>query len=762
MGWLYRRFEHSDQRVRDCTPRRLVYCLPVGALVEQTAGRVEGWLGNLGMEAQVGVVTLTGGDPDTPWHLYPERPFIVIGAQEMLLSRALNRGYGSSPFKWPVEYGLLNNDCCWVMDEPGLMTAGLPTSTQLAGLRRKLATFGPVHSMWMSATTKPEQLATVDHPAPSTDEVVELGPDDMADSELVKRCEARKVVTEARLRGNNRVRTLAALIEEVHVPGALTLAVVNMVERAQQVYLELCSRRTLPDAKLELVHSRFREYDRRDKQRTITAPIEQGGAGMVVVSTRAVEAGMDISARTLVVELAPWPSMVQRFGRCNRYGEHETARIFWLDVGERVQDGAPYRLEDVAIARDRMKSLEGRSVGPFDLEKLDDITREADHLPVIRRRDVLGLFDTTPDLSGNYLDVSQFVSGTDGRDVTVFWLAIPPEGPYGTRPRRPSCVETVSVPVGGGLEGPGGIRDYLANGGRKAWIWDILDDQWREVWGREICPGMSLMLDSALGGYSPEVGWDPADNCPVPVLPPSSDYEDGYGTDPWSTSARKPTPLSEHCRNVEEEARSILDGLPGRDMEPRVRRAVELAALYHDAGKGHPAFQRMMLDIPESQSSPDDSIPLAKSDSNRQNERRHFRHEIGSALAILEHGSGLDDTTLDLAAYLAAAHHGKVRMAMKPLPGRGDRNPEPGRLLGYEVPHPEILPAVDLGHGLRIGETVLDLSIAGTGLEVETGRRSWLDRTTALLDWLGPFRLAFLEAIVRAADMRAKREEQGA
>ena len=81
--------------------------------------------------------------------------------------------------------------------------------------------------------------------------------------------------------------------------------------------------------------------------------------------------------------------------------------------------------------------------------------------------------------------------------------------------------------------------------------------------------------------------------------------------------------------------------------------------------------------------------------------------------------------------------------------------------MGYQTanPDPETLPAVDLGEGLRIGETKLDLSIARIGLDGR-GRRSWLDRSTALLDWLGPFRLAFLEAVVRAADMRASKEEQ--
>ena len=86
-----------------------------------------------------------------------------------------------------------------------------------------------------------------------------------------------------------------------------------------------------------------------------------------------------------------------------------------------LRSSAPYRSEDVAPARARLQSLEGRSAGPADLAKLGDVREDADHLTVIRRRDVMGLFDTTADLSGSYLDVSQYVRGDDERDVSVYW-----------------------------------------------------------------------------------------------------------------------------------------------------------------------------------------------------------------------------------------------------------------------------------------------------------------------------------------------------
>ena len=755
LGWLYRRFEHPDHKVRDATPRRLVYCLPMRTLVEQTIGRILRWLENLNMTDLVGVVTLMGGEPRRQWYLTPEKPFIIVGTQDMLLSRALNRGYGSSPFMWPVEYGLLNNDCLWVMDEGQLMANGLPTSTQLAGLRHKLETYGPAHSLWMSATLQPQWLATADHLAPSAPQVLELGSDDMTSLGLEKRHNARKIVSEVSIAsGNQYARKMAEFIKERHKPGTLTLAILNTVERAQEVYRELNNTRRISlEAEKVLVHSRFRESDREKKQGTITSGIDSSGPGMTVVATQALEAGVDISSRTLITELAPWPSLVQRFGRCNRTGVDEQGEIFWVDVGERSQDTAPYEPEDVAPARRCMKALEGRSADPSDLEGLVNGFENMEHPTVIRRRDVVGLFDTTPDLSGSYLDVSQYVRGTDERSVSVYWKNLSPEGP-GEREPRPLYSETVAVPLGRNIE------DYFKDGRRKVWVWDFIDDRWRQVQPRDIYPGMTLILDAAQGGYSPDTGWDPSNWNPVEPVPiASADVEDGHSSDVWSTSLRKQVVLSDHCRHVESAVKAVLNGLSGWAIGPDIRAALEHASLYHDAGKVHPAFQRMMLDLPEDEELPQNQPPLAKSGSNRKNERRHFRHELGSALAILEHGSGLDTQTRDLAAYLAAAHHGKVRLGIRSLPGQAGRNPEPDQLLGYQVSEPETLPAVDIGEGLQMGQTTLDLSIARIGLDGQ-GRRFWLDRSTALLHWLGPFRLAYLEAIVRAADMRASMEEQ--
>src|SRR5579875_469394 len=155
LGWLWR-YVHNGKP----TPRRLIYCLPMRVLVEQSTREADKWIRNLKLDVPVHV--LMGGVESEKWFLYPENPAVLIGTQDMLLSRALNRGYAASRFHWPIDFGLLNNDCLWIFDEPQLMGSGVSTSAQLAGLRAALGTFGPCPSVWMSATLEPSWLDTID------------------------------------------------------------------------------------------------------------------------------------------------------------------------------------------------------------------------------------------------------------------------------------------------------------------------------------------------------------------------------------------------------------------------------------------------------------------------------------------------------------------------------------------------------------------------------------------------------------------------
>ncbi|MCX6672997.1 MAG: DEAD/DEAH box helicase [Methanothrix sp.] len=51
LAWLWRR-RFASQEARAATPRRLVYCLPMRTLVEQTAGKAKMWMKNPGIFVQ--------------------------------------------------------------------------------------------------------------------------------------------------------------------------------------------------------------------------------------------------------------------------------------------------------------------------------------------------------------------------------------------------------------------------------------------------------------------------------------------------------------------------------------------------------------------------------------------------------------------------------------------------------------------------------------------------------------------------------------
>ena len=161
-AWVWHAMAKPDTVGRLAWPRRVVWCLPMRVLVEQTANVARRLIESAGLD--IGVHMLMGGIEPSSWHLYPERPAVLIGTQDMLLSRALNRGYATGRARWPHEFGLLNHDSLWVMDEIQLMDVGLATSAQLQAYRdgQRESGFRPCHTWWMSATLQSEWLQSVD------------------------------------------------------------------------------------------------------------------------------------------------------------------------------------------------------------------------------------------------------------------------------------------------------------------------------------------------------------------------------------------------------------------------------------------------------------------------------------------------------------------------------------------------------------------------------------------------------------------------
>ncbi|WP_419936820.1 CRISPR-associated endonuclease Cas3'' [Candidatus Palauibacter sp.] len=802
LAWLCHRLRRPES-----TPRRLVWCLPMRTLVDQTNSEVRRWLGSLENEGldPGGVLpraddvhVLMGGVDSGRWVEAPERPAILVGTQDMLLSRALMRGYASSRAAWPMEFGVLHEDTQWVFDEVQLMGAGRATSAQLEAFRRhELARASEegrpsgrrCRSLWVSATLEPEWLETVDHAAPTKVRRVDPAAED--DAKLRKLVRAPKHLSRADDAPESPsaqdekayLARLANSVVDAHRAGHMTLVIVNQVKRAQGLHdrvSKILAASRDPAPALALLHSRFRPADRKREMDKIVNTGAQ--ADIIVIATQAVEAGVDISAAVMFTELAPWASMVQRFGRANRRAElADGADVFWIDLlgalegdDKKVEKQAvtmsrPYEVEDLREARKQLASL--KDVAPVHLPGPGDIDPP---LRVLRRKDLDDLFDTDADLTGFDVDISPYVRDADDTDIRVFWRELPVSG---DAPPKPSAQELCAVPIG--------LARKWIKAKRKLSqpLFFVRDPQWRRREGqpgstppgwepfRDVpFPGLTLLVDVRAGGYLKSVGFtgdpkhvpepvDPSEPAPDTAASPMAGYgqdqeAEGHDDDTLSESGI-PIHLVDHLRHVTDEASLLCEAL---GLEAETRELVIRAARWHDLGKAHEVFQDTMRRGLDGRSVPE-GVLLAKTvGKNVRHGRAYFRHELVSALAFLVHEDWLRGA--DLSAYLIAAHHGKVRLNLRALP-RESAPTDSGRTgarFARGVWEGDELPAVELGGTERWEGGNLSLSIMELGWD-EVTKESWTERTRELLARFGPFRLAWLETLVRVADRRASRKE---
>jgi CRISPR-associated endonuclease/helicase Cas3 len=702
LAWLWNRVLQKN----DAWPRRLVLCLPMRTLVEQTERAVSGWIRKAELNSRVKVHVLMGGLSPSDWHLEPEREAVLIGTQDMLLSRALNRGYGSGRARWPMEHALLNVDCLWVMDEIQLMDVGLATSAQLQGFASVDERDGklprPRRTWWMSATLQRDWL----HRAPDLDNVdvlplIRLEPPEktgplwtVAKTVRVERVPAAN---------DDKAERWAELVANAHdMAGCgVTLAIANTVKSA--VALHMALKREIggalsADLDLRLVHSRFRGEERRNWATEFLAREQCGpGKNRIIVATQVVEAGVDISANALVTEFAPWASLVQRFGRCARYGgkgeivvvdrrhTSESAEgIAAKDKDERDQKrrdadystAMPYGVEEIEAAAEAIASL--AATGPAALEELEE--RRQDLLPrlypyaplhVLTRRELRDLFDTGPDLTGADIDISRFLREGDERDVTVWWWPIA-EGKSPHPRLRPAHDALCRVPIvearkwlvpGAGKSDDGeSAAGEPGDGAKKAppraWVWSYLDGEWERLEKRHVYPGQTILVAASAGGYDVQVGFtgkpgkipvvaehargiEAADAAVATIdAADAADQQDGLSEGLGDADHQYKT-IATHCAEVAVEARTIAEALGLDAPETRV---LELASLAHDVGKAHPAFAGAIKDRNGIAS----ETPLAKAPKGRWHglrvmynhgslgKRPGFRHELASTLALLE------------------------------------------------------------------------------------------------------------------------------
>lgn len=114
------------------------------------------------------------------------------------------------------------------------------------------------------------------------------------------------------------LQTAYELAISAYREGKLVLWVVNTVDRCREISFDLVDK--IGDDNVLTYHSRFTLDDRKNRHaETIEAFKFQAGKRqpVIAVTTQVCEMSLDLDADVLITELAPIPSMVQRFGRSN-------------------------------------------------------------------------------------------------------------------------------------------------------------------------------------------------------------------------------------------------------------------------------------------------------------------------------------------------------------------------------------------------------------------------------------------------------------
>jgi CRISPR-associated endonuclease/helicase Cas3 len=326
-----------------------------------------------------------------------------------------------------------------------------------------------------------------------------------------------------------------------------------------------------------------------------------------------------------------------------------------------------------------------------------------------------------------------------------------------------------------------------------------------------VIPGQQLLLASRSGGYELHRGFSP--DSAVEVMVPQTSVPRDLGDESLESASKSEEedalsmlPESDwktievHGRETGQHARRIAEAV---GFDKGLSDLLDLAGRWHDAGKAHPVFQSAIKEEERERATPAGKRrDLAKAPERAWNrpaypEKPGFRHELASTLALFEvlrrvaphhkalvgnhldlfealgeatiplDGSlrvaeghplaceiaALDAESFDLLAWLVCTHHGKIRCGWSSTP----HDQEMGHGGIHGVCEGDVLPPLDLasenGSG-TLPALVLSLAAAEMGLGPKYGA-SWGERVAGLLRRHGPFRLAYLEAVLRAADVRA-------
>lgn len=303
-------------------------------------------------EPVVAVAALHGGrTPDYTWRR-PVGAVLVTATVTQVTSRVLFRGVGVSQRMLPFDAALVGTDSVVFVDEPHLSGPAISALRQAKQVQhRARQDIGiPSGQVVLLGATTPEEL--INNPA----DVITTTADDLDHPVAGKKLRATKTLRLVKVPDHKSL--LAAMADaatEAHrrdlgreaIGGCHgVLVFCNTVPDAQEVYTQL--RKAVGDDAVQLVHGRMRAIDRATVPRART----------ITVTTQALEVGADLDGFEVVSQLPSLSALVQRIGRCNRFGDLDHAAVQVFAVADQLDPGteAVYGQQAMAL-RDVLDTL---------------------------------------------------------------------------------------------------------------------------------------------------------------------------------------------------------------------------------------------------------------------------------------------------------------------------------------------------------------------------------------------------------------------
>ncbi len=778
-------------------PRRLVYVVNRRTVVDQTTEEVEKYFAKkVSGIAEFAISTLRGQFADNrDWSADPSRPAVICGTVDMIGSRLLFGGYGIGFKGKPLHAGFLGQDALVVHDEAHLEPAFQQLLIATESEQERCNDARKLRVMELTATSRGKgevfSLSAADETNPVVNERIN------AKKSLVfhtvadeKKHLADKLLELCRVHKDSG----KAILVFVRTVEALGTVVAGLRKAKCEVQILTgtmrgLERNNMADPRQEKacpIFARFLPPPRADAPEGERWKVEPKSGTVYLVCTSAGEVGVNISADHLVCDLSPFDSMAQRFGRVNRFGKCPDTRID-------IVAPATFDDKELDVRRERtlalLFSLNGTG-SPAALGKLDPKARVEAFSPqpiILPVTDIL--FDawaltTIRDKLPGRPPVAEYLHGKsewEPPQTKVAWR----EEVWEIRDRSETdrerkrfqkyAAELLEDYPLKTHELLGDRTDRVFNALKKLAaapetpVW-IIDDEDRVIvttlgkvveGDKDDLDDMTILLPRQAGGLdkglldgsskydSAREDYDVADEWLDKVgrlrkrewdkekMPKmklervieirNSDDDDAEPTKVWywfvrptfadaDAKASQPYDLQPHLDDAKAAAeRFVATLIP----DAKMRDAIALAAGFHDLGKDRRRWQRGIgnADYPKTK--------LAKSGNRRAaTERSSYRHEFGSLLDIAERDEfkKLDPEYRELVLHLIAAHHGRAR------------------------PHFPTDEAFDDNHS---HDNAMSLAM-------EVPRRF-----ARLQRKYGRWGLAYLESLVRAADILASKKAEG-